>query len=113
MKTILVGTAAFGCIKGPSGAGKTEIPAVRQCVGFNRTLVAEEHFRTIGPVAERRRSTPVDIGSYGDGAGKWISKERTNDRATSGNGELSMTEGQVVCLYSVIHSSVGAEQGGR
>ena len=27
MKKILVGTAAFGCIKGPSGAGKTEIPA--------------------------------------------------------------------------------------
>ena len=26
MKKILVGTAAFGCMKGPSGAGKTEIP---------------------------------------------------------------------------------------
>ena len=26
-ETILVCAAAFGCIKGPSGAGKTEIPS--------------------------------------------------------------------------------------
>ena len=34
MKKILVGAAAFGCIRGPSWAGKTEIPAKRSSARY-------------------------------------------------------------------------------
>ena len=45
-------------------------------------------------------------------AGKWICNGSLSDRAMSENRGLSMTDEHVMCLKSVIRSSVDAWQGG-
>ena len=49
MKKIIVGTAAFGCIKGPSGAGKTEIPVNCRVLRCEQTVVHRKSLTNRSP----------------------------------------------------------------
>ena len=81
MKKILGGTAAFGCIKGPSGAGKTEIPALNDkvgddsitanssaihrlfCTGFSTVALSHSTLRLDGARHDALCAVEIDVGA--------------------------------------------------